>query len=269
MSILARPPKALLFDVFGTCTDWRTTIPRELASRASSANSTIAATIAPSTWTSFSLEWRDAYKHFVSTFQPGTTPWRDIDALHHEALVALLPKYGLAALWTDAEVRDISLLWHRLDGWPDAGRGMRALNDLGLKTATLSNGNSGLLHDLAAHADLPFARILSAEDARTEEGEHAYKPHPAVYRYGAEALGLETEECALVAAHLHDLKGAKAVGMRAVYVERRDEEACSREEVEKARDEGWVDLWIDGRVEDGGRGFEEVAEVLGQAMGRG
>jgi 2-haloacid dehalogenase len=50
----------------------------------------------------------------------------------------------------------------------------------------------------------------------------AYKPSPLVYNGAAERLGLKTSECALVAAHLGDLKAARGCGYRTVYLERRE-----------------------------------------------
>ena len=71
-----------------------------------------------------------------------------------------------------------------------------------------------------------------------------------------------------MAAHLGDLKAAGEVGMRTVYVEREGEESWGGEEVEGARGEGWVDLWVgveEGEGgEDGRGGFWEVGRWLEQ-----
>jgi 2-haloacid dehalogenase len=68
----------------------------------------------------------------------------------------------------------------------------------------------------------------------------------------------------MVAAHLNDLKAAKDNGFRTIYVERPGEDECSDEQVEKARQEGWVDLWVS--LGNGSRGFVTVAEKLGIEM---
>ncbi len=126
---------------------------------------------------------------------------------------------------------------------------MRADADVGQDTATLSNGNISLLTDLSTHGSLPFTHIFSAELFGS------YKPSPKVYLGAVEKLGLKPSECAMVAAHLADLKAAKDLGLQAIYVEREAEEDWANEEVEKAR--GWVDLWV------GKGGFLTVAEKLG------
>jgi 2-haloacid dehalogenase len=73
-------------------------------------------------------------------------------------------------------------------------------------------------------------------------------------------VGAKPNECAMVAAHLPDLKAAKDNGLQTIYVQRRDEEDWSKDEVERARREGWVDLWVSL---EGSNGFVTVAEKLG------
>ena len=71
----------------------------------------------------------------------------------------------------------------------------------------------------------------------------------------------------MVAAHLDDLKAAKSQGMQVIYVERLGEEKWSAEEVERARSDGWVDIWVGLRLDHGG--FLEVAQKLGLQVPRG
>lgn len=82
-----------------------------------------------------------------------------------------------------------------------------------------------------------------------------------MYLGAAEKLQLPPNECAVVAAHLNDLRAAKDNGLKAIYVERPEEEEWSQEQVEKARQEGWVDLWISAG--NGSKGLITVAEKLG------
>ena len=159
------------------------------------------------------------------------------------------------------EVRDLSLVWHRLRPWDDSAEGLRRLRAAGLVTATLSNGNRELLRDLDAHGGLGFARIVSAADFG------AYKPDPRVYRGAVAALGFQNDDdgnpgsVAMAAAHLGDLAGARACGLRTIYVERPGEEAWSPDEDRYQEARGWVDMW----VSEGEGGFLEVARRLGCA----
>ena len=146
------------------------------------------------------------------------------------------------------------MVWHFLTPWPDSSRGLGLLNRK-FVTATLSNGNVSLLEDLAKTGSLPYTHILSSEMFK------AYKPNPLVYNGAAEKLGLQTEECALVAAHLGDLQAAKGCGYRTIYIERLREEQWPQEKKEEARE--WVDLWVDGTSQSGNDGFVEVARAFG------
>jgi 2-haloacid dehalogenase len=112
-----------------------------------------------------------------------------------------------------------------------------------------------LLGDLRTFSNIPFTHLFSAELFGT------YKPSPKVYLGAAEKLNLPPSECVMVAAHLNDLKAAKSNGLQTIYVERAGEEDWDEDEVEKAKHEGWVDLWVSGK--DGSKGFIAVAEKLG------
>lgn len=146
-----------------------------------------------------------------------------------------------------------SMIWHFLDPWADSSHGLEMLNQK-FETATLSNGNTSLLQDLADYGKLPYKHIISAADFS------AYKPHPDVYNGAAKKLGLDPSQCALVAAHLGDCEAAKKkCGYQAIYIERKQEESYSPEEIERVKKEGFIDMWI-GADE---AGFEELARRFG------
>ena len=82
----------------------------------------------------------------------------------------------------------------------------------------------------------------------------SFKPNPKVYLGVVEKTGVKHEECGLVAAHLNDIKGAKACGFYTIYVERPLEEKNP-----ELREENIPDMWIK-EDEDG---LITVAERLG------
>jgi 2-haloacid dehalogenase len=174
--------------------------------------------------------------------------WKTVDEHHLDSLRELLASRGLAELWSKEQVEDLSLIWHRLEPWADTNTGLAALNDLGLQTATLTNGNSTLIGNMVKHSKMPFQHVLSAEMF------NSYKPNPAVYLGAAERLGLKPEQCGMVAAHLGDLEGAQKCGFATIYVERPEEER----EGHLREKEGLVDVWVDMK----GDGFVEVADKL-------
>lgn len=251
--------KALAFDVFGTCVNRHKTTTEELtASLASKAASPSvpaalrerAAALSPKDCADFAEQWAIAYGNFTSSFVPGVTPWKDVDAHRCESLCELLEKRGLREAYSDEDIAELSLVWHRLEPWHDAAEGLRRLRAK-FVTAALSNGNQENLRDLNKMVDDEFAVLVSAADFK------AYKPNPAVYKGAISTLGVQPGEVALVAAHLYDLEAARKHGMKTVYVERPGEEAWERGKVEEAK--GWVDVWVS--VEEAG--FLELARRLG------
>jgi 2-haloacid dehalogenase len=192
-----RTPRALLFDVFGTCVDWRTAVIRAAAAYG----------LPPA----FADDWRGRYQPQLETVRSGARPWTILDVLHREALDEVLADLGVDL---PAAARDeLNLVWHRLDPWPDTVPGLTRLK-LQYVIAPVSNGNIALLVDMAKHAGLPWDAILGAELAR------AYKPDPEAYLRSVAALGLQPGEAMMVAAHNGDLVAASALGLTTAFVPR-------------------------------------------------
>jgi 2-haloacid dehalogenase len=80
--------------------------------------------------------------------------------------------------------------------------------------STLSNGNLGLLANMAKHAGLPWDCILSAEVFKK------YKPDPATYLGVAKVFDVTPDQVMLVAAHHDDLTAARTCGLNTAYIER-------------------------------------------------
>jgi 2-haloacid dehalogenase len=135
-----------------------------------------------------------------------------IDDLHRMILNEILARFGLESM-TEEQRRHLNKVWHRLDPWPDAVQGLTRLKSR-FTLCTLSNGNIGLLTDMAKRAGLPWDCILSAEVFR------AYKPDPATYLGVAKVFDLSPAEVMLVAAHQDDLAAARACGLQTAYIER-------------------------------------------------
>jgi 2-haloacid dehalogenase len=200
-----RQIRALIFDVFGTVVDWRGSIIREC--KALGRRKKIAAD-----WDAFADAWRAGYQPAMARVRSGELPWMNIDQLHRMILDGLLAKFGLEQL-TEDELDHLNRVWHRLDGWPDARRGLAQLKRRHV-IATLSNGNVSLLVNMARHARLPWDTVLSAELFRH------YKPDPEAYLGAAAMLGFEPSEVMMVAAHKDDLRAAQACGLAAAFVGR-------------------------------------------------
>lgn len=198
---LAKQVKVLAFDVFGTVVDWHGSIARELSQLHPELDGA-----------AFARRWRQGYAPAMARVMRGELGWTRIDELHRMILDEMLPEFGLAHL-DEAERRHLNQVWHRLDPWPDVVPGLLRLKSRFL-VCTLSNGNIGLLANMAKRAGLPWDCILSAEVFR------AYKPDPAAYLGVARTFDLDPAQVMLVAAHHDDLAGARACGLRSAYIER-------------------------------------------------
>lgn len=197
--------KAMVFDVFGTVVDWRTSVAAEVAAAARAVGvATDGFALADA--------WRGAYAPSMDRVRRGAMAWANIDALHRASLDALLPAHGLAALEEGARA-DLTLAWHRLHPWPDSVAGLARLKRR-LVIGTLSNGNVALLVNMAKFAALPWDVVLSAELFRH------YKPDPETYDGAAALLGLAPGQVMLVAAHNADLQAARARGLATGFVPR-------------------------------------------------
>ena len=194
----------LAFDIFGTVVDWHGSIAREVAARYPAVDAN-----------AFALAWRAGYKPAMQRVRSGELGWTRIDDLHRLILDDMLPRFGLAHL-EEAARRHLNRVWHRLEPWPDTLAGLTRLKTR-FTICTLSNGNLGLLTNMAKRAGLPWDCVLSAEVFR------AYKPDPRTYLGVADTFDLAPEQVMLVAAHQDDLDAARACGLQTAYIERRFE----------------------------------------------
>jgi 2-haloacid dehalogenase len=195
--------RVLLFDVFGTLVDWRSSLI-ELAG-------TIAVEAGvQANWATVVDDWRRAYQPAMDQVRHGGT-WRDLDSLQRQTLAAVLELQGISLSEGHREL--LVAGWRRLAPWPDSGPGLSRLRTRYV-TATLSNGHLALLADLLKFADLRVDVVLSAQLAG------GYKPDASVYLTALRLLDCEPGEAGMVAAHPSDLRAAAALGLRPLYIRR-------------------------------------------------
>lgn len=202
-------PKVLAFDVFGTVVDWHTSIAREVQALRPTVDGG-----------AFALAWRAGYRPAMVRVMSGELGWTRIDELHRIILDSILASFGLDDL-SEADRQHLNHAWHRLDPWPDVVAGLTRLKSR-FTICTLSNGNIGLLTNMAKRAGLPWDCVLSAEVF------HAYKPDPATYLGVARVFDLAPAEVMLVAAHQDDLAAARDCGLQTAYIERPTEFGADR-----------------------------------------
>ena len=225
--------RALVFDVFGTVVDWRSSVAAEVRA--------LGWPVEPS---AFADAWRAGYVPAMQQVRDGHLPWTHIDGLHRRILGDLLTERGLAP--PEAEGAELNRVWHRLAPWPDSVAGLHRLKAR-FPVCTLSNGNVSLLLDMARHAGLPWDTIFSAELFGH------YKPDPEVYLGAARLLDLPPEQVLMVAAHPSDLRAAAACGLKTAYVPRPLERGPG----------GEMEPWTPGEFDLVAEDFGALAAALG------
>lgn len=208
--------KALLFDVFGTLVDWRSSIAREAR-----------ALLVPHginvDWHRFADAWREQYQPAMEEVRAGRLPFSKLDLLHRRNLDIVLSEFGVERVEESTRVQ-LNLAWHRLDAWPDVAPGLKRLRT-GFLLAPCSNGNVSIMVDLARRNDFVWDAILGAEFARD------YKPKASVYQSSAAAFDCEPGEVMMVAAHSSDLAAAARAGLRTAFIVRPDEHGPGKGEL--------------------------------------
>jgi 2-haloacid dehalogenase len=115
---------------------------------------------------------------------------------------------------TEDDVRFLVAAIERLKCFPEVPE---ALGRLGgrYRLVVLSNGDPDMLEAAKKHHGIPFDAVISVAEA------NAFKPHHATYEIAARKMGVAVDEVLFVANHEFDCVGAKAAGMRTVFVDRR------------------------------------------------
>ena len=95
--------EVLLFDVFGTVVDWRTSL-RQWFQHFGRENNFQA------DWAGLVDDWRAAYEPAMARVRQGERPYATLDLLHRESLDALLPRYGVENV-LESDRRQMARAW--------------------------------------------------------------------------------------------------------------------------------------------------------------
>ena len=197
--------KALVFDVFGTVVDWHGSVAREVREVARARGLRVNAV-------KFAKAWRAGYRPAMDRVRSGAAPFEKIDVIHRAILEDVLKQFKITAL-SEEDKAQLNLVWHRLKPWPDSPRGLKRLKSKFI-IATLSNGNTGLLVDMAKSGGLPWDCVFSSDTFKH------FKPDPEMYLGAADMLSLKPEQVMMVASHKHDLRAAAACGLKTAFIKR-------------------------------------------------
>ena len=206
--------KALLFDVFGTVVDWRSSVIKECISLERNIGIS-------GDWEKLTDLWRQNYAPSMDQVRNGEKKWVNLDTLHKESLIKILKELNIHG-FTEDNINHLNNAWHRLAPWNDTVEGLNLLKS-NFSISTLSNGGIDLLTNMANKQNLPWDNIFSAETFMH------YKPDSETYLGAVDKLNLETQEVMLVAAHNQDLLSAKKYGLKTAFVLRSNEYGPSQD----------------------------------------
>jgi 2-haloacid dehalogenase len=206
VEILKREIRALAFDQYGTIVDMQ----RGLTEAVTPFLKAKGWDGAPG---SFVTWWRRT--HFESSMidaliDRGHTPYRQIG---HRAVSHVMDRCKIG--YTQDEVRWLVSQIEKLRPFSDVVPALEKLRAAGYKLAILSNGDRDMLEAARPHIGFPFDHIVSVQEAGY------FKPHWKTYAKAEEIIGEERSSILFVANHAFDCVGAKAFGMRTVFIDRR------------------------------------------------
>jgi len=137
------------------------------------------------------------------------TAYREIG---HLSVRQVMDRAGIAH--TEDEVRFLVAAIERLRCFPEVPEALGRLQAQ-WKLVVLSNGDPDMLEAAKPYHGIPFDAVLSVAEA------NAFKPARVTYEMAARKMGVALHEVLFVANHEFDCVGAKAAGMRTVFIDRR------------------------------------------------
>lgn len=230
--------RAVFFDFMGTCLDWHASVVAALP-----------ATVADNQRSMFALWWRQNFFSRISArHSTGGAP-EDTDTTFYQSCLTTIaqPEFGDLVQAIRPSIHPNSALikaWHHMPAWPDVPPRLQALRNAGLELFVLANGTTRLQLDLVRAAGLQgmYDMLFSSQLLGV------YKPSPEAYLKALDLVGCKAEEAVMVACHAYDLRAAREVGMRTVYVRRwtddvdEDMDAVKRENEGLFLENGFADL---------------------------
>lgn len=106
--------------------------------------------------------------------------------------------------------------YRSLPAFPDVAAGLESARDAGLRLYAFSNGLAADVESLLDHAGIRefFTDIVSVDEIRS------FKPDPEVYRHFMKRAESGPERTWLISSNPFDVTGARATGMKAIWVRR-------------------------------------------------
>ena len=213
------PPRAVLFDAYGTLFDVYSV-------------GLVAEQLFPGQGQALSVLWRDKqieYTRLVTTCNHGAH-YQPFWELTRAALIFAIKKITMPAGGTGAAgqveinfdaqhgsaIERLMNQYRSLSAFPENKQVLTALKAQGVPTGILSNGDAAMLKLAVKSAGLDglLDHIISVDPVRK------YKTHPEAYALGEQALGLPAAQIAFVSCNAWDALGATWFGYQTLWVNR-------------------------------------------------
>ncbi|HEX4642349.1 MAG TPA: haloacid dehalogenase type II [Candidatus Acidoferrales bacterium] len=122
----------------------------------------------------------------------------------------------LGVALSDEAQRKLLAQYQQLPAYPGVAAALDQLASRGFEIVACSNGTESAVRGSLQHAGLlpRFRKIVSVDAIRT------FKPDPAVYEYLAAEARAPRESVWIISSNPFDVIGAKACGLRTVWVQR-------------------------------------------------
>ncbi|MFZ2737201.1 MAG: haloacid dehalogenase type II [Burkholderiaceae bacterium] len=201
----AAPPRAVLFDAYGTLFDVYSV-------------GALGEQLFPGHGQALSQLWRDKqieYTRLVTTSDHGRhyQPFWD---LTRSGLRYACKKLKLSL--TPEQENQLMDQYRQLRAFPENRDVLQALKDRGIPTGILSNGDPGMLAAAVGSAGLGdlLDHVISVDSIRK------YKTHPEAYALGEQATGLPAAQIVFVSCNAWDALAATWYGYQTLWVNRYD-----------------------------------------------
>jgi 2-haloacid dehalogenase len=196
------PPRAVLFDVYGTLFD--------VYSIAAAAEA-----LHPGQGGALALAWRTKQVDYTRLCSMSGR-YRPFGELTEAALQAAAATLGLAL--HDDETELLLRAYAALQPFPECAPVLQALQELGVPLGVLSNGEPAMIDALIESAG--WGELLTVRIST--HSAQCYKTDPRAYALGPERLGLPAADILFVSANGWDAMGATWYGLRVFWLNRQN-----------------------------------------------
>jgi 2-haloacid dehalogenase len=194
--------EACIFDAYGTLLDFNSSVGRAKDTLGENADAL------SSTWRQKQLEYT-----WLRSLMGAYAPFWQITG---EALDYAMEARGIA----DNGLRQhLMQLYLTLDPFPEVAATLKVLKQAGIKTAILTNGSPQMITAACRNAgiDVFLDAILSVDEIQI------YKPHPSVYQFAVDRLGVAKERISFQSSNCWDAVGASHFGFQVAWCNRYDQ----------------------------------------------